>query len=111
DRALRTPSRGGDSDGAPGRARGAARRAARDRDGSPAAGSCAASEREGSARRRGRRQRRVVAGPWLAREGRLMGWKLLAPGETRVFAVVLRSGDDVTEGLIAFAREQRLEAS
>jgi predicted DNA-binding protein with PD1-like motif len=40
-----------------------------------------------------------------------MNWKLLAPGETRVFAVIFRSGDDVTDGLIAFGREQRLEAS
>lgn len=40
-----------------------------------------------------------------------MNWKLLSEAETRVFAVIFRSGDDVTEGLLAFAREQQLEGS
>jgi predicted DNA-binding protein with PD1-like motif len=38
-----------------------------------------------------------------------MKWKLLAGDDRRVFALIFRTGDDVTEGLLAFAREQQLE--
>lgn len=40
-----------------------------------------------------------------------MNWKLLAEGETRVFALVFAAGDEVTEGLLGFAREHRLAGS
>lgn len=40
-----------------------------------------------------------------------MKYKLLAEGETRVFVVVFGTGDEVTEELLGFAREHRLQAS
>lgn len=40
-----------------------------------------------------------------------MKWKQIHGGEERTFAVVFDKGDEVVEGLAAFAREQRLTAS